>query len=305
MYSEPQEFIRTTNEFPRKIRRAKVRETQMMSPSIKRFVLEGDDLDDMKIDGVTAHAQLLIPGTEGRLELPEVKDGAIECDEATCISRLVTVREIRRVPDGTLAVIDIALYRDDTRVIADSSQAMLRGMPESVTPQRTPSAGPLARWAEKADIGAEVGLFGPNSARTLPEGCTDFFFGGDITAFPMIGRWLERIPTKAHATVAAVCVDPEDVEYLHQAVGLRRDRADIAVIPIHPGAAALGYYSLTQREARPSVYMWLAGEATSLIAVRRYLKSHPDVNPKNMQLFGYWKLGHPAFTHNDAIDPTL
>jgi NADPH-dependent ferric siderophore reductase len=54
----------------------------------------------------------------------------------------------------------------------------------------------------------------------------------------------------------------------------------------------------------PDAYVWAAGEATSLIPVRRYLRHELGLSPEQLAVEGYWKRGVTNLDHHAPIDPT-
>jgi NADPH-dependent ferric siderophore reductase len=50
-------------------------------------------------------------------------------------------------------------------------------------------------------------------------------------------------------------------------------------------------------------FVWAAGEAASLVPVRRHLRRTLGLSAAQAQVSGYWRRGVEAFDHHAPIDP--
>ncbi|HEY8590820.1 MAG TPA: SIP domain-containing protein, partial [Naasia sp.] len=50
-------------------------------------------------------------------------------------------------------------------------------------------------------------------------------------------------------------------------------------------------------------YVWAAGEATALLPVRRYLRSHLGLGKDQAKVDGYWRRGVAGLDHHAPLDP--
>ena len=96
---------------------------------------------------------------------------------------------------------------------------------------------------------------------------------------------------------AIVSADFDPSEYLgwHPEVDLR-------VIPVdYTGESLLA----AMQAVNPSYdsYVWIAGEATTLVLTRRWLRQASAVNIENIKADGYWRVGEAGRDHHQPIDP--
>ena len=141
-------------------------------------------------------------------------------------------------------------------------------------------AGPATDWAASAFVGQWVGIAGPRGSLVIPMGFDWHWLIGDESALPAIARRLAELPTGTAATVRIQVRNPADQRPLASAAAL-----DLAWVDSLPGAV--------QDLALPTGvgYIWAAGEAGEMAAVRKAVLAKPGVDAKRMRIAAYWKRG--------------
>lgn len=254
--------------------------------------------------------------------------------------------------DGPLkgAVSDVGA--DDPQVIADGTwYSRWRELPTDVrSPFRTytvravrPEAreidvdmvahddgGPASRWLDRAVVGDEIVIVGPDSGSAdsaigidwRPGEATELLLIGDETAAPAICSILETLPTGRTARAFIEVPDAADrlpVDLPAGATITWLARADaphgsllepavrtwVAENPhiIKPALATsaqqvddvdvdteLLWDSLGEAPGH-DFYGWLAGESATIKLLRRFLVSETGIDRKRIAFMGYWRLG--------------
>lgn len=150
--------------------------------------------------------------------------------------------------------------------------------------------GPASQWAAQARVGQWLGIGGPRGSFVVP---TDFDWHlliGDDTALPAVARRLAELPAGARVAVVLEVADDSaqiafDTRAEMHAVWCFRDDADgetlleaVAALPLPAGDG----------------YIWAAGEALSMRAVRRHLTEERGVDKSRIRASAYWKRGASA-----------
>lgn len=243
-----------------------------LTPKMRRFVLQSEDLKTFDSQDADDHMKLLFPAegqemptlpvaTEDGLKLP---DGAVPSER-----RDFTPRAFDREA-GTLTV-DFALH----------------------------GGGPAGNWARDAMIGDKLGVLGPRGSKMMRGEIDVYLMLGDETALPSIARRLEELPTGQKA-IAFIEVDgvAEEIEI--------ETRADLELTWLHRNGAAPGTTTLLFDAVRAlpkpegTVYVLGGGEATSLKPVRAFLKE-AGYDPELLRFSGHWKLGVVDHDHHEEI----
>ena len=166
--------------------------------------------------------------------------------------------------------------------------------------------GPASSWASSAKVGDQITIIGPN-ARSEKYGGIEWqppvtdgrraqvLLAGDETTVPAIASVLESLPEHYQGrTVLEVPVaedfqmirTPADVEITWLARDSRRHgqllrdavRTSLAASPPN-GADDAAFFA------------WIAGEASTVRDLRRYLVREQGVDRRRVTFMGYWRLG--------------
>lgn len=241
-----------------------------LTPRMRRVTLTGP-LEGFTSPGPGDHVKVFLPDpVSGVLNAPRIVDGRLERPAGEVVARdytpLVT-------PAGELEL-DFVIHGDH---------------------------GPASAWASRVVAGAELVVAGPRGSKLPPEGADWYVLGGDETALPAIARWLRILPDDADVTVLAEVQDADDEAYLGE-LG-----SPHAITYLHRGGAEPGTTTLLADATRAlgplDAFCWFAGEATSLIPVRRYLRRELGLDQTAVDCSGYWKRGAAEHDHHAPVDP--
>ena len=258
--------------FPLVPRRAGVIEIIDLTPKMRRFVLQGEDLKSFDSQDAGDHMKLVFPAdgqsepilpvvTEEGLKLP---DGAVPSEK-----RDFTPRAFDQAA-GTLTV-DVFLH----------------------------GGGPAGSWAQTAAIGSRLGVLGPRGSKVVSGGVDVYLLFGDETALPGIARRLEELPAGQKA-IAIIEVDSAAEEIAIETA------ADVQLTWLHRDGAAPGTTRLLEDAVRALpkpegiVYTLAGGEATSLRPIRAFMKQ-AGYDPELTRFSGHWKLGTADHDHHEEI----
>lgn len=257
-----------------RVRTAGVREVTDLGPSLRRVTVEGPELADFSSLGPTDHVKVFLadPAT-GLVRLPGDASGHP-------VRRDLTPRAHRRTADGGELDLDVVVHE-------------CHGV----------TAGPLARWVASVRPGDSLSFAGPRGSKLVPEGWSRVVLGADETALPAVARWLELLDPAVEVLVLAEVQGPGQESYLE---GLR---AGAEIRWLHRGRAAPGTATVLAEAfaalggVDADTFVWVGGEAGSLVPVRRLLRRTWALPPYQAEVQGYWRRGVADFDHHAPIDP--
>lgn len=141
--------------------------------------------------------------------------------------------------------------------------------------------GPASDWAKSATPGDELVFVGPSPAYQ-PDPTADWhLLAGDETAMPAIAAIVDALPDDAVTRVFVEVADAAEEQPLAATVTwVHRDRG--ATLASAVAAADLP-------DGR--VDAWLAGERTSMVALRAHLLDDRGLDRRQVRPTTYWRLG--------------
>jgi NADPH-dependent ferric siderophore reductase len=242
---------------------ATVEQVERFRPSIQRVTLTSPEFPGFITDVPDQFITFIFP--IGDRKVPAVGrdfdwDRWFETEEAARPhARNYTVRHWR--PETNQVVVDMILHGDEGR-------------------------GSV--WAEQAEPGDSLVIWGPRMAYDPPPNATWQLLIGDDTGLPAIAAILEHLPRSMRARVIAEVGSPED-EY-----PLASD-ADVEVTWLYRGDQAPGRsdalidavraVELPPDEVR---YAWGGGEFRTMQAIGKYLRRECGFRPSDVATIGYW-----------------
>ncbi|AJG23204.1 siderophore-interacting protein [Cupriavidus basilensis] len=254
-----------------KMRLLQVVRTQAVSPQLLRVTLAGEDLKGFVSASFDDHIKVFFPAPgQSKPVLPEPgPNGPVFAEgQPKPAARDYTPRRY----DAAAGELDI--------------EFVLHG------------DGPASTWAAQAAPGQYLGVGGPRGSFVIPEGFDWHLLVGDETALPAIGRRLEELPSGVRALVV-LAVDNAAAEIPLPS------RADVEIHWQHrdsaPAESAAGLLEQALREVtlpRGEGYVWAAGEAASIRAVRQYLVGERGIEKGRIRAASYWKAGASAVHEN-------
>lgn len=237
-----------------------------------RVSLQGSELHDWASTGPSDHARVFFPDPEtGVLHAPTPAspdaDGIVRPD-LPMHGRDFTPLNMRKLADTGERGFDIDILQHA-------------------------NAGPASRWAEGARVGDQLVVVGPRGSRHVADGASQVLCFVDATALPAVARWVAEMPSTAEISVIVDEGAEQASRYLRAQTG-----RDVSVSWARDGFAA----AATGIDA--NTYVFVAGEATSLIPLRRRLRYDLALPREQYAVTGYWRCGDAAFDHHAPIDPT-
>ncbi|MFC5370144.1 siderophore-interacting protein [Arcanobacterium bovis] len=266
-------FGKTKKKHELKARRGVVTHIEHIDDAFVRVRIEGDDLADLPAQGPSDHFKLVLPHTAGEQVEYDPETHKLGSRE---IFRDLTA--MRLLPAGI--EIDIAKHAD----------------------------GELAQWLTRISSGSannaaqqssEVLLLGPKSSIILPP-VKRILIAVDHSAFPALTRWLDCLDDDAHIDVVLITTWNGVEKYFRK--HWNRDNVTFHIIePDYSGETLL--HQIKSIPLEIDQYVWLAGEASTFIPVRQWLRNDSGIPKENMKIDGYWKHGVAGRSHHDPIDP--
>jgi NADPH-dependent ferric siderophore reductase len=273
-----------------------------VTPTMRRITLSGSTLDGFTAPGPDDHIKVFFPDpTTGVLTLPETGPGGVQSipfgrpdqlgrpdllaqpgpivERGQVIARDFTPREVRAAAHGRAAELDIDF--------------VLHG-----------DAAPATAWASSATVGSTLTIGGPRGSKLVPEGLDSALLVADPTSLPSLLRWIERMPDDVD--LRAIAVVPDESYRRYVAESPFADTAEwIWIIDPDADARAEALLSvLHMLELPENGFVWAAGEAQSLVPVRRYLRRELGFDRSRVLVDGYWKRGTSNLDHHAPLDET-
>jgi NADPH-dependent ferric siderophore reductase len=146
--------------------------------------------------------------------------------------------------------------------------------------------GPGSSWAIRAKPGDRIGVAGPGLDPMLRY-ADWYLFAGDMTALPAMSALLETLPARARGQAFVAVPDAAEVQRLEF-------QAHVSLTWLHLDGKSACSPQLEEAvrnvewpEGR--VFAWVAGESTSVLAIRSYLRSERGLQSSAMYATPYWK----------------
>jgi NADPH-dependent ferric siderophore reductase len=153
--------------------------------------------------------------------------------------------------------------------------------------------GPATTWAAQARPGDFLGVGGPRGSFIVPDDFDWYLLAGDETALPAIGRRLNELPASARVFVVAEVANAGEEQQFET-------RARVELHWLHRDGTAAGNHAPLQNAiAKLSLppgdgYAWVAAEAATAKALRRYLVDQRGLPKDRVKAAAYWKQGAVA-----------
>ncbi|MGF6372415.1 NADPH-dependent ferric siderophore reductase [Paraburkholderia sp. RAU6.4a] len=260
---------------PLKFRLLQVKQVRALTPHLIRVTVTGADLDDFVSASFDDHIKVFFPDPGAdKPTLPQAgPDGPVFPEGKRPTARDFTPRRFDR--DARELDIEFAMH----------------------------DAGPAATWAAQAQAGQYLGVGGPRGSLVIPTGFDWHLLIGDDTALPAIARRLEELPAGTRVAAVIEVADPSArIEFTTQAevhlVWCYRNEANT-----QNGArseALLHAVRDTWLPVNGEGYVWAAGEAATIRAVRQHLCGERGVDKTRIRAASYWKQG--AVAVHETID---
>jgi NADPH-dependent ferric siderophore reductase len=256
---------------PLKFRLLQVKRVQPLSPHLLRVTLTGDDLHDFESASFDDHVKVFFPAPgDDKPVLPQAgPDGPVfAADGQRPLARDFTPRHFDR--NARELDLEFALHE----------------------------AGPAANWAAQAAPGQYLGIGGPKGSLVIPLAFDWHLLIGDETALPAIGRRLQEMPAGTRVAAIVEVADPSArIDFATAAdlyiVWCYRNEA-----PYRGGALLKAVRETWLPDGEG--YVWAAGEAATMRAVRTHLVNERGIDKARIRAASYWKQGATAV--HEALD---
>ena len=271
------EWTRVMHEVKR--RHLTVLRTELVAARMQRITLGGADLEGFTSLAPGDHVKAFFPDPSvGEIVAPVFVEGRAQKPEGPgeAIARDYTPAAFR--PDGENGPeldLDFVLHADAAH------------------------SGPAAAWAAQAAPGDPLAIGGPRGSRVPPTDAERAILIADESALPSVTRWLDLLgdvpvvglfSTLDPATSSYLSGYSADTREFHWFDGEDRDTRI---------ADALAGLEITE-----GTLVFLAGEAGSLIPLRRYLRRELGLPKEQVDAHGYWKKGEANLDHHAPLDPS-
>jgi NADPH-dependent ferric siderophore reductase len=237
-----------------------VRRTEPRGPHLVRVTLGGPGLADFPPPGPAASVRVLLPPPRaGRLVLPAWTGNEF------------------LLPDGRRPIIRTLTPRHvDHRSLELDVEVVVHG------------EGAASSWARDASTGDPVAVSGPGRGYGIDAAAPAFLLGGDETALAALAQLLEALPPATPVAVHIEVATPDGRVLLPEHPGARlqwwvRSRHE------PPGAALVA--AVRGAPLHPGTRVWVAGEASAVQQLRRYLFEERGLPRAHAAVRGYWKHG--------------
>lgn len=243
--------------YPRKVRTLEVLRVEQLGRSVLRLTLGGPGIEGFESHAVDEHVRLLFP-TPGQ-ELPVPRGDDLSWPNPRPPGRDYSVRRF----DGAELDVDVVLHE----------------------------AGLACDWARGVSPGDPAHVVGPPSGLVVPDRHDAYLLAGDLSASPVIARWLEHLPAHVRGwALVEVADSSEEVPMpAHQGIELRW---------VSRGGVEAGLSDALERAVREvpvstatSPYVWVAGEAGAIRPLRRWARDELALPRSAASVVGYWKRG--------------
>ena len=248
--------------YPILIRELEVLRTSRVGAGLIRVTLGGPGLAGFATHVPDDHVKLIFPEDDGTLRIPEQDGLMLRWPRPFPPNREYTIRR-HDAAAGELDI-DIACH----------------------------PGGLGAGWAETVEPGTPVHVAGPPGARVVPYVYDRYLLAGDLTALPAIARWLEELPRTASGWAFIEVADAA------QEIPLSAPE-DVTVVWLHGTGHIEDAVQAVEVPAGERLYVWLAGEASALKPLRRWIRDDLGLGPADHDVTGYWKLGVADFDEDD------
>lgn len=264
------------------LRRRSVRvvRSEPVAPGMQRVTLGGGDLAGFVSAGPADHVKVFLPDpATGVLTLPDPAAGGMRAEGV--IVRDYTPFAFR--PDAAGGPeLDIDFY--------------LHGEGDH-------DGGPASSWASRAEPGDELAIGGPRGSLLAPAGIDEAVIIADESALPAAARWLDALAGLDREVAVTGLFSVADVATASYLAGYERPGRELQWFSGEDREARLAE---ALRAVRPAegTFFFLAGEATSLIPLRRHLRRELGLPKEQVDAHGYWKRGVVALDHHAPLDPS-
>jgi NADPH-dependent ferric siderophore reductase len=250
---------RPTRRRPARLWRVPVRRVERVTPRMARVTVGGDELADFPGAGTDQNVMLYF--YPDHVELPEpltLESARAMWSRVRPMTRTYTIR------------------RYDPRTNEIDFDFVLHG-----------SHGLASAWAQRVSPGDPVIFVGPSPAYRPAADVDWYLLAGDETALPAIAAILRALPTGARVRAFVEVADAAEEQPLPTDADIELTWLHRDVVPSDLLVQAIGAASLPAGPGEA----WVAGERSSVLAVRRHLLGERGFDRSRVRPTTYWRHG--------------
>ncbi|MBX3087665.1 MAG: siderophore-interacting protein [Cryobacterium sp.] len=250
-----------------------VKRVREVVPGIVRVTLGGDDLTGFVSLGPADHLKVFFPDpATGEIAAPSPGEIEIGRQSAAPVLRDYTPLAFRAEAEGGPELdIDFVIHESD---------------------------GPAVAWASRAKQGDRIAIGGPRGFHLPPTGAGSAIIIADESALPTARRWMEVFAEKT-PVIGLFWVESASTNQYFEG---REFGADLRWFAGDGNAEALEQ-ELRSLPIDADTFVFLAGEAGTLVPLRRYLRRELGLPAIQVDAHGYWKRGEAGRDHHAPLDP--
>lgn len=155
--------------------------------------------------------------------------------------------------------------------------------------------GPASDWARGAEVGDTIGFKGPSSPKLVNTNADWIIIAGDMSAMPAMEANIERMPSTAKGTVVFEVVSEADIRTIAAPKGINLQWL-INPHPDHPNDLLVEAVTSVPIPSK-RISAWVAGESSSIRALRQYFKDELSIEKTHFYGSGYWQIGLTEDAH--------
>lgn len=244
----------------RPVRRATVTAHERISPNMVRLTFHCPDLVGVELPFTDHYVKLLFAPRGADYAWPFDPETVLQDDPSHApVTRTYSLRS--HDPATGLAQLDFVVHGDD---------------------------GLAAPWAASAEVGDEIGFYGPGGAWAPGPDHDHFMLAGDEAAAPAICAAIEALPHSSTASAFLEIADPGSRFPVPE-----RDGVDIVWVPRNGAPYGRELAGVVRSADVPAgrVGWFVHGVAEMVKDLRRYLFVERDVPRADVSISGYWRTG--------------
>lgn len=150
-------------------------------------------------------------------------------------------------------------------------------------------SGPACQWAEHATTGSFCGFAGPSESKLTQFYADWYLLAADMSALPVASTTLEAMPKNARGVAVFEVLSEADVQELNAPEGI----VVHWIVSPNPKASSNAQIDFIRNLEWPDgvVQTCIAGESSTIRAIRDVLHNEKKLSKKDCYISGYWKIG--------------
>ncbi|MEM8785534.1 MAG: siderophore-interacting protein [Pseudomonadota bacterium] len=245
---------------------AEVTAVQQLTPHMIRLTLASDLVREFAPDCAGGHLKLVVPDKD---QSPSAFEAFIEAGKFKSQMRTYTIRHAR--PHAGEIDVDIVTHGD---------------------------LGQVGPWAQRTSVGEVLVISRCGSPKLITTGVRQVLAAADLTGFPALAAGLETLSGDVAVTAFVEIPSEEDRQPFDAAPGIAV-RWIIKPDPSAPGTDLIEAIKSAPAPG-PKTSVFVAGEFSTVKALRQYFKKELKVDKAHTYISSYWKVGLDENAHKEV-----